>query len=164
MTTTHNPVTAPLVTIFNVNNVLITRALDGLREDELRRRPSDHSNSMFWLLGHIVHTRGGLLRLLGEDYRTGWGDVFRRGASELDRQEYPALSSIERVREDVIGRVRARLGSVEDDQLTKPAPTSPAPNIKTVRDLIAFLAMHEAYHVGQLGFIRKLMGHSAIAG
>jgi uncharacterized damage-inducible protein DinB len=164
MTTTHNPVTAPLVTIFNANNILITRALDGLSEDDLRRRLSDHSNSMFWLLGHIVHTRGGLLRLLGEDYRTGWGDVFRRGASELDRQEYPTLSSIERVREEIIGRVRARLASVEDDQLSKPAPTSPAPNVETVRDLIAFLAMHEAYHVGQLGFIRKVMGHSAIAG
>jgi uncharacterized damage-inducible protein DinB len=164
MTTTHNPVTAPLVTIFNVNNVLITRALDGLSEDELWRRPSDHSNSMFWLLGHIVHTRGGLLRMLGEDYRTGWGDVFRRGASEVDRQHYPMLPSIERVREDVIGRLRARLASVDDDQLSKPAPTSPAPTITTVRDLIAFLAMHEAYHVGQLGFIRKLMGHSAIAG
>lgn len=164
MTTTHNPVTAPLVTIFNANNDLITRALDGLSEDDLRRRLSDHSNSMFWVLGHIVHTRGGLLRLLGEDYRTGWGDVFRRGASELDRQEYPTLSSIERVREEIIGRVRARLASVEDDQLSKPAPTSPAPNVETVRDLIAFLAMHEAYHVGQLGFIRKVMGHSAIAG
>ena len=164
MTTTHNPITAPLVTIFNVNNVLITRALDGLSEDDLRRRLSDQSSSMFWVLGHIVHTRGGLLRLLGEDYRTGWGDVFRRGASELDRQEYPTLSSIERVREEIIGRVRARLASVEDDQLSKPAPTSPAPNVETVRDLIAFLAMHEAYHVGQLGFIRKLMGRSAIAG
>lgn len=162
--TTQNPVTAPLVTIFDANDSLITRALDGMSDDELRRRPSDRSNSMFWLLGHVVHTRGSLLRVLGENYRTGWGDVFRRGASELERQQYPALSAIEQVRKDVIGRIRVRLAVVGDDQLSKPAPASPTPHVETVRDLVAFLAMHEAYHVGQLGFIRKLMGHSAIAG
>jgi hypothetical protein len=29
---------------------------------------------------------------------------------------------------------------------------------------VAFLAFHEAYHMGQLGYVRKWLGHSALAG
>ncbi len=31
-------------------------------------------------------------------------------------------------------------------------------------DLLASLALHEAYHLGQVGYIRKNQGHSALAG
>lgn len=30
-------------------------------------------------------------------------------------------------------------------------------------DLLACLAFHEVYHLGQLGYIRKNQGHSALA-
>ena len=43
------------------------------------------------------------------------------------------------------------------------APVSFA-GAKTLADLLAFFAFHEAYHLGQVGFIRKQLGHSSLAG
>jgi uncharacterized damage-inducible protein DinB len=163
-TVTDNPITAPLAVIFSANDGLITRAIDGLSEDELWHRPSDHSNPMFWLVGHVVHTRGSVLRLLGEEYRTGWGEIFRRGAALDDRGAYPAFAEIQRVRTDLMSRMRALLSAATDDVLARPATMHLPGGTKTIADQIGFLAFHESYHVGQLAYIRKLLGYSGIAG
>jgi uncharacterized damage-inducible protein DinB len=166
MTTTvpaGSPVTAPLAVIFAVNDGLITRALEGLSEDELWTRTSERTNPMFWLYGHIVHTRGALLRALGDDFRTGWGDKFQRGAVLLPRDAYPNQAEIGQLRGESSARIQARLAALTDEQLNAP-PTATLPAVKNMADQIAFLAFHEAYHVGQLGLLRKMLGHAGIAG
>lgn len=163
-TVVENPITAPLAVIFSANDGLITRAVDGLTADELWHRPSDHSNPMHWLVGHIVHTRAFVLRLLGEEYRTGWGEIFRRGASLGERRDYPELAAIDRVRADISSRIRTQLSTATDDVLARPATMQLPGGTKTIADQIGFLAFHESYHVGQLAYIRKLLGHSGIAG
>jgi uncharacterized damage-inducible protein DinB len=162
--TANNPVTEPLAAIFRLNDGFITRALDGLSEADVHRRPSDRSNSMFWLLGHVVHTRGSLVRILGGDFRTGWGDTFRRGALHRDPKDYPSLASIEQTRGEAMSELLTRLTTASSEQLGKPAAGPPLPNVKTVGDQIAFLAFHESYHVGQMAFVRKMLGHTAVAG
>jgi uncharacterized damage-inducible protein DinB len=157
-------VAAPLGLIFAVNDTFITRAIDGLSEDELWHRPSEQNNPMFWLLGHIAHTRGALLRLMGEDYRTGWGDRFQRGASLKERAHYPSLAEIERVRSETGARLAAKLATIADEDLRRDATGSPLPAAKTLGDQIAFLGLHEAYHVGQLSYVRKMLGRGSIIG
>jgi uncharacterized damage-inducible protein DinB len=164
MTLTSHPVAGPLGVIFTVNNSLVSRAITGLSEDELWHRPAESSNPMFWLLGHIVHTRGALLRMLGEPYRTGWGDRFQRGAALKSRADYPALDDVERVRAETIERLLARLSALSEEELTREATGPALPASKTLGDQVAFLGLHEAYHVGQLGYIRKLLGRESIIG
>jgi hypothetical protein len=163
-TTTGNAVTAPLGLIFTLNDGFVTRALDGLTLDDLWHRPSEHTNPMFWLLGHIVHTRGAALRIVGEDYRTGWGDRFQRGASLRERSDYPSLADIERVRAETGARLAARLPVMTDAELAAEATGHRLPGCRTVADQIGFLGLHESYHVGQLSYVRKLLGHSSIIG
>ena len=162
-TATNNPVTAPLAMIFANNDGLISKAIAGLTEEELWHRASDQTNPIFWMLGHVVHTRGALLRIVGEDYRTGWGDIFQRGASLRERTAYPAFAEIERVRADIGRRIPERLALLTDDQLAQPS-NGRFPGAKTFADQIAFLALHDSYHVGQMAFVRKLLGHAGIAG
>jgi uncharacterized damage-inducible protein DinB len=164
MTTTLHPVAGPLGVIFTVNNGFIDRSIEGLTEDELWHRPSEHTNPMYWLLGHIVHTRGALLRILGEDYRTGWGDKFQRGASLRGRGDYPSLAEIERVRAETTARLAAKLATMGEAELAREATGHQLPASKTVGDQIAFLGLHEAYHVGQLAYVRKMLGHRGIVG
>ena len=155
---------APLGVIFTVNDNFISRAIDGLSEDELWHRPHENTNPMFWLLGHIVHSRAGLLRLLGEDYRTGWGERFQRGAALKERAEYPDLTEIERIRTDTSERLGARLAALTEAELTRDATGPQLPASKTLGDQIGFLALHESYHVGQLAYVRKMLGHRGIVG
>jgi len=163
-TTSVSAVAGPLGTIFAVSDTFINRSIEGLTEDDLWHRPTEQSNPMFWLLGHIVHTRGAVLRILGEDFRTGWGEIFQRGATLQDRSAYPALAEIERVRMDAAARLASRLASVTDEFLSRVATGHKLPGCKIVADQVAFLGLHEAYHVGQLAYVRKMLGHTSIVG
>ena len=43
-------------------------------------------------------------------------------------------------------------------QLAQPAKGFDLPNAKTVADPAAFLALNDAYHVGEMGYARKGLG------
>ncbi len=163
-TTSGSAVAGPLAVIFTMNDSFINRSIAGLSEDDLWHRPTDQSNPLFWLLGHVVHTRGAALRILGDDFRTGWGDRFQRGASLQDRSAYPSFADIERFRVETRDRLASRLATVTDEYLAREASGHTPPTCKTVADQIAFLGLHEAYHVGQMAYLRKMLGHAGIVG
>jgi uncharacterized damage-inducible protein DinB len=154
---------APAAMIFSFNEPFVYQALNGLTDDELRRAPSDHNNNMLWVAGHIVQTRAMVLGFLGDSVDTGWGKLFERGAVLVDANQYPSGDDIERVMREVSSRLNVKLTSLTDDVLTRPA-TMQVPGTKTVADELAFFALHDSYHIGQLSFIRKSLGYPGLAG
>jgi uncharacterized damage-inducible protein DinB len=162
-TTITSPVAAPIAMIFSFNEPFVYQALDGLTDDELWRAPSDSNNSMLWVAGHVVQTRAMLLGFLGDPVETGWGKLFDRGAALAVRTQYPSRDDIERVMRSVSPRLNAKLASLADDVLNRPA-TMQVPGTKTVADELAFFALHDSYHIGQLSYIRKSLGYPGLAG
>jgi uncharacterized damage-inducible protein DinB len=162
-TTTASPLASPTAMIFAFNEPFVYQALKGLTQDELRRAPSDRNNNILWVAGHIVQTRATVLSFLGDSVDTGWGKLFDRGAALVEAAQYPTGEQIERVMRDVSPRLNARLTLLKDDVLTRPA-TLQVPGTATVADELAFFALHESYHVGQLSFIRKSLGYPGLAG
>jgi len=107
-----------------------------------------------------------LLRILGEAVDTGWGNVFDRGAAAATRDQshcYPSRDEIVRVMRELIPRLRARLTSLDDASLARPA-TMQLPGTSTVADELAFFALHDSYHTGQLAYLRKALGYPGLAG
>ena len=155
---------APLAYIFQANDGLIRQTLSDLPADALWTQPGGQGNSIMWIVGHITQTRAGLLSLLGDRASTGWGELFRRGAQRQDPSAYPAPQTIKAVGVDLATRLRAKLETITADELAAPVTTVKLPNVNTVVDALAFFAFHEAYHVGQLGYVKKALGYSAIAG
>jgi uncharacterized protein YndB with AHSA1/START domain len=155
---------APVALIFKLNSGLIRSSLEGLTAAELWQRPTPHNNPLLWVVGHIVATRAALLGRLGEPIDTGWGDLFARGAVLHEPSRYPSRDEIERVHRTVADRLKARFASLTEADLVAPANGKPLPGVTTVAEQLAFLAFHESYHVGQLAYIRKSLGHSALAG
>jgi uncharacterized damage-inducible protein DinB len=156
---------APIAFIFQANDGLIRQTLSDLPADAQWKQPGGEGNSIMWIVGHITQTRAGLLSLLGERASTGWGELFRRGAQRQDPSVYPESQAIKAVGIDLTKRLRAKLETITDEELA--APINPAvklPNVNTVADALAFFAFHEAYHVGQLGYVKKALGYGSIAG
>ena len=165
MTTTGvSAVAAPIAMMFRINTDLVSRAIESLTDEELWQRPTDRSNPMLWIAGHVVQTRAAMLKLLGEPFDTGWGDLFNRGAALQEPTRYPKRGDIERVMGDTTVRLQSKLAALDDQQLANPATGPSLPGAKTVADQIAFFAFHEAYHVGQLAYIRKAIGHPPLVG
>lgn len=162
-TATKSPVIAPIAWTFLLNDNLAFRALEGLTQEELWRSPTDRNNAMLWVAGHLVQTRAMILGLLGEPVDTGWRDLFERGAKVCDAKDYPERNEIELVMRDVASRIQTKLASLEDEYLAGPA-TMELPNATTMADQLAFFALHDSYHVGQMAYIRKSLGYPGIAG
>jgi len=105
-----------------------------------------------------------MLSLLGDPFDTGWADLFARGAALGERSRYPSRDEIARVHAAIVGRLEVKFATLTDGDLVAPARGRQLPGAKTLSDQLAFLAFHESYHVGQLAYVRKALGHSAIAG
>jgi uncharacterized damage-inducible protein DinB len=165
-TATTSPVAAPIATIFAINDGFVLPALDGLTHDELWKAPTQRNNAMLWIAGHVVQTRAMILQLLGEPVDTGWGNLFVGGApaakvAEADR--YPSRDEIEKAMREITPRLHLKLASLDDTYLAGPARLQ-VPGTKTVADELAFFALHESYHVGQLAYVRKGLGYPGLAG
>jgi hypothetical protein len=149
--------------IFTINDDIVSRAIDGLTEQQLWARPTESNNPMLWILGHFVQTRTELLALLGEAVDTGWGDRFARGAALGYRAQYPQREEVQRVMNAVRVRLHAKLATLDDEQLRQP-PAVAVPCADTLADAIAGFALHDCYHVGQIGYLRKALGFPALVG
>jgi uncharacterized damage-inducible protein DinB len=151
---------------FAINDGFVLQALEGLTHEELWKAPTDRNNALLWIAGHVVQTRAMILQLLGEPVDTGWGKVFDRGAAAAtaaDASRYPSRDEIARVMRDITPRLHAKLASLDDAYLAGPARIQ-VPGTKTVADELAFFALHDSYHVGQLAYVRKGLGYSGLAG
>jgi DinB superfamily len=154
---------APVAMIFSFNDDFLFRALDGLTPPQLWQRPTERNNPMAWVAGHLVQSRATVLRLLGDPVDTGWGSLFDRGATIGETSQYPPRDEIERVMREVTPRLHAKLASLDDASLARPASFG-LPFAKTLSDELAFFALHESYTVGQLSYIRKALGYPGLAG
>ena len=74
----------------------------------------------------------------------------------LKREQLNALASP--VRHDIVDRLKIRFADLTRDDLARPATGPKLPGAKTLADQLSFLAFHETYHVGQMGYIRKSLG------
>jgi uncharacterized damage-inducible protein DinB len=164
VTTTRCAVAAPISTIFRVNDDLMAKALEGLSAAELGQRLTDKNNPMLWLAGHVAEARALLLRILGEQVDTSWGERFGRGAALQEAVPYPSAEEIKRVMEEINRKLYAKLEASDDQQLAEPAKGMELPGAKTVADQIALFAMHDSYHVGQMAYVRKGLGYPRIGG
>jgi uncharacterized damage-inducible protein DinB len=162
-TTIADTAAAPIAMIFTFSDSLVLQALEGLTHEELWRPLTTSNNPLLWVAGHIVQTRAMVLQILREQAETGWGNLFYRGAKVGNPKDYPSGSEVARVMREISPRLHTALAALQDEQLNRPA-SLPIPGLKTLTDELALFALHDAYHVGQLAYVRKGLGYPGLAG
>lgn len=149
---------------FHQNAQILSKCYEGLTPEEWQRRPSDSSNSVLWIVGHIVWARSRVLALLGTSWTEPWLQQFERGAKLGDTVQYPSPEQVMQAWKDVSESLMAVLECAAEDVLASPAPPkSPSLDGKT-SGMVSFLAFHETYHVGQVAYLRCWLGHEGPVG
>ena len=64
--------------------------------------------------------------------------------------------------DDVDAALEARIGELDAAWLDASMETRIPWGVRTRRDMIAFFAHHEAYHLGQMGSLRSMLGLPAL--
>lgn len=158
-----DPRLAPLYEIFKLNSRLLLNCLAGMDEDQARWRPSRASNSAAFLAAHLVDSRRYLAGLLGLKLPPSFGGSLDAARSIEEVTDLPTLDEIRHEWKTVTGNLRERLKAMTATELDQ-AYTGPFPVAdRTTLGVIAFLAQHDSYHIGQLGFLRKQAGLEAMS-
>jgi uncharacterized damage-inducible protein DinB len=90
--------------------------------------------------------------------------VFARGAARADQTQYPAVGEVRNVWNEVSAKLLDCLSNAPAELLEKtPSPGAPSFDGK-LSGLVAFLAFHETYHVGQVSYLRKWLGYGQSVG
>lgn len=147
----------PLAEQFAFQASLFAYTFTDISDPEAIARHANGANSLHWLAAHVVTARHHVTTLLGIEGELPWNGAF----------EGPAADGIENtvspqhvIREwNRITPIMMRALASSDQRLLKTAPASPFPTIEgTTLAALAILAHHEAYHIGQLGYVRRLLG------
>jgi hypothetical protein len=145
---------------------VLEKNLGGLTHEESLINPQPGGSCLNWIVGHLTRSRNQALRLFGQKpmfpteefnaYDDNDGTPFRREKAipfeELKRR-FKALQ------EPLVNG----LNGISAEAMEKPAPFSPTGNPQeTVGSLLAAIAFHEAYHVGQTGLLRRVLGREGV--
>lgn len=100
------PATAEMTTtayIYRGNSGWLAKSLEPMSDEEWKRRPSETSNPVVWIVGHLIWTRSRGLNLMGVEWSRPWLKLFARGAELVDSDQYPSPRNSRR-----IGRISTR--------------------------------------------------------
>ena len=153
-----------IANIFKANTDIVSRAINDVAPEDWFRKPGDDSNHLLWVMGHLVVHRGMTLKLLGGQWESPWGQLFARGAERVADEKYPSAEELktewQKISADLVPAVR----NASEDVLGKAvAAGSPSFDGK-VSGNITLLAFHDAYHAGQVGYLRKWLGYGQTVG
>ena len=156
------PVVQALADQFVVVTNTYLKALDGMDRDALLTRPGAQSNSAMWVAGHLVQSRARLINVLGGTRDLPWAELFRTGSTIVDPAVYPDAATIVAKWRELTDDLMRRLESLGPADLARETPPRVASPDGSLRGAISLFAFHEGYHIGQLGFLRKWLGHSRL--
>ncbi|MBK1897084.1 hypothetical protein [Chryseobacterium paridis] len=130
------------------NYQVILLNIDGITHEESMIFPNGDANCMNWILGHLIYIRNAFLNILGEE--SVWdGEKFscyNRGEIPLNRKEefvsFETLKSYLNENQEKLEKKINNLEKIDPEQVND----------------IATLCLHEIYHGGQLGYLRRILG------
>jgi len=150
--------------MFKANTDIVNKAISEVSPEHWFLRPGSDSNHLMWVLGHVVWSRGNVLKSLNEPWNIPSPTLFERGADLATQDEYPTVAEIRQAWDEVSAKLSGILAQVSAEKLSRLAPKGPPSFDGKVSGLVAFLAFHETYHVGQISYLRKWLGYGQSVG
>lgn len=134
----------PIQKLFSSNERIFKINFEGItHEDSLKEMYT--CNSANWILGHLVYSRNAILSSLGLPpvANETMKEVYARGVINPDMLKAVNLEILKKKYEESQPSIIQWVGMVKDENLL---------------EQLTFFGFHEAYHLGQIGLIRKLLG------
>ncbi|MEX1135823.1 MAG: DinB family protein [Balneolales bacterium] len=151
-----------LLTQFDLHHRLYNNVLAGFSDQETnqRLRGFKNMNHIKYLAGHLLNSQYGLGMLAGIDPEVKWNDLFAvMGASEAkDNFPYPDIEEIKAEWNHMHNDIRNGLDKLTTEDLNNKPPAPFNQIAETAGDLWAFINHHQAYHIGQIGILRRGFG------
>ncbi|HEV8286226.1 MAG TPA: DinB family protein [Chitinophagaceae bacterium] len=149
--------------ILQLNDRLFINALEGITEEQAKERLSDHNNPISWIAAHTLSSRYFMLVFLGKPAENPYRHLFENFKPFDPSLNYPTLGEVKKEWKKVSDLLKDALKSVTEQQLAGESPIKAPVADSTNEGTLAFLAEHESYEIGQLGFLKKYFTGEAMS-
>ncbi len=148
---------------FDLHTNLFNNCLNGLSQEDAWVRPNDDTNPIIWMAGHLVGTRMQQSRVGGFEPDPQFDSFFGHD-QQLDMSKtYPSLQHIKEAWNEISPKISAGFWNMTEEALAGPAPMQLPVADDTLGGFYAFIMHHEAYHIGQMGILRKYVSNKAMS-
>ena len=141
---------------FQMQTGFFDKAVEGINQGHSLKRMNEKINHISWITGHIVSCRYMLCGMLGVKASEPFPEFFGNLKGIDESFSYPNLDELTADMPAITKELTKKLSEMSDEELQKEAFGG-----KLV-DIIQFFIYHEAYHIGQIGILRKALGYEAI--
>ncbi|MFD2164578.1 DinB family protein [Paradesertivirga mongoliensis] len=151
-----------LLTQFDLHHRLYNNVLDGFSDEETNQRLNGNveMNHVKYLAGHLLNSQYGLAAMARVDVEVKWNDLFSvMGLSEAkDNFPYPRIEEIKAEWNQLHSPLREALEKLSPEMLNNTPPEPFDEVADSAGELWAFINHHMAYHIGQIGILRRGFG------
>jgi uncharacterized damage-inducible protein DinB len=160
-----------LLAQYDLHDVLFNNVIADISDEESNQCVVDPMNSVKWLAGHLLWANANFANIGGVDIDVKWRDHFhtKEGGGPEDFNAAPSpLPTLEEIRQKWNTDspiLRKALEELPEDALSvKVAHRHPIlPFDDSLAGLWAFINDHQAYHIGQIGILRRALGKGAMS-
>lgn len=156
-----HPAVTPLAAIFRLNTELLLNCLAGMDEGSATRRVVAGTNSLAFLVAHLVESRHFIAREIGAPLPSPFPPAFARARSLDEAGTLPPLSTMREAWERIAAHLAVHVERLDTPALARTATRLPGSD-GTLLGALAFLAQHESYHLGQIALLRRQLGLAAM--
>jgi uncharacterized damage-inducible protein DinB len=153
-------ITKALKLQINMCNRALQINLDGFTEEEALRQPEGGGNCVNWVVGHILASREPILQLVKQPrvVSEAFEKRYQRGSQPVtgEAEDTASLAAMKKDLKLSEERIQQGLEVLTAHDLNEPVGLFGSD--KTRAEQLAFLQFHEAYHVGQIGTLRRMVG------
>jgi hypothetical protein len=146
------------------NSGFLPKVVADLTPEQWLSRPSDHSNHITWIVGHVIWARHAVINRVGGSWFCPGLEPFARSAKLGESSSYPTSDALLALWSDSATALDAALSALTPEALAAPAPPGPPSPDGKVSGFISVLAWHETYHLGQIAYLRTWLGQSGVFG
>ena len=153
-----NTSTSTLIDIFKLNTRLYINSLQNVDDEQARKRVNDTTNSIIFIASHLLDARYFITNLLGESIECPFKEIFDQVNSIDEFKEIPPIADIKTYWSEISEKLTQELSQAKQNTLHASSELAFPVVKQTISGSITFLAEHESYHIGQIGFLRKYLG------
>lgn len=150
-----------LIRLFQFDQMTLSRLLADVTDEESLREIGPDGKCINWIVGHIIFARGELLNILGSEpdwYKNLMAVYGEQGVGTFTVKAAKPLSDLRSLLDqslEMLSQTLHKMGAALNE------PCDQLPHVSksgTVADRVGSFACHEAYHAGQIGLVRRLLG------
>ena len=146
---------------YEINSKLLLNSFKDVDDSLSNKRPNKKTNSMLFITLHLIDSRYFILTQLGGKVKNPFREYMDWSKSIEEVKSFPLKDEVLKEWAILGKKLLKKLAALDAKSLNAKIEMQ-FPGGNSILNMISFLSEHEAYHVGQIGFIRKFHGLPAV--